>query len=71
MRQDIGNKSGDIGSGGDRHLGVPVAANGHFPARDIEVDEPLTQWLAGRNWPTQSYIETTHGIQAISTNVPV
>jgi hypothetical protein len=45
--QDIGNISGSIWSAGKRNLGVAVATNRNFPTRDIEVDEPLTQCLAG------------------------
>jgi hypothetical protein len=37
VRQDIGNKSCNIGPGGERNLAVTVATDGHFPARDVEV----------------------------------
>ena len=47
VRQDIGNISGSIWSVARRNLGVAVATNRHFPSRDIEVDESLTQRLAG------------------------
>jgi hypothetical protein len=42
MCQDIGNVSGNIGSGGERHRLVAVATNGHSPAREIEIYEPWT-----------------------------
>ena len=45
MCQDIGNISGNIGSGGERHLLVPIATNGHFPACEIEVYKPFDPWL--------------------------
>ena len=41
MCQDIGNISGNIGSGGECKRLVAIATNGHFPAREIEVYEPL------------------------------
>ena len=41
MCQDIGNVSGNIGSGGERHRLVAITTNGHFPAREIEIYEPL------------------------------
>ena len=47
MCQDIGNESGNIGSGGERHRLVAIATNGHFPAREIEVYEPFDVWLTG------------------------
>ena len=47
--QDTGNISGSIWSAAKRNLGVAVATNRHIPARDIGVDEPLTQLLAGWN----------------------
>jgi hypothetical protein len=37
VRQDIGNISRNIGSGGERNLLVAVVTNGHLPARDVEV----------------------------------
>jgi hypothetical protein len=37
MCQDIGNVSGNIGSGSERKRIVAIATNGHFPAREIEV----------------------------------
>ena len=47
MRQDVGNISRNIGSGGERKRLVPIATNGHFPAREIEVYEPLGMRLTG------------------------
>ena len=41
MCQDIGNISGNIGSGGERKGLGTIATNGHIPAREIEVYEPL------------------------------
>jgi hypothetical protein len=35
--QDIGNISGNIGSGGERKSLVAIATDGHFPACEIEV----------------------------------
>jgi hypothetical protein len=49
MCQDIGNISRNIGSGGERKRLVAIATNGHFPAREIEVYEPLGLWLTGQN----------------------
>ena len=40
MRQDIRNVSRDIGSRSKRDLLVAVTGDDHFPARDIEVQEP-------------------------------
>jgi hypothetical protein len=37
MCQDIGNISGNIGSGGERKRLVAIATNGHFSAREVEV----------------------------------
>jgi hypothetical protein len=58
MCQDIGNISGNIGSGGKRHLLVTIATNGHFPARKIEVYEPLDLWLKLQNRQRKKYHET-------------
>ena len=40
-RQDIRKVSRDIWSGGERNPLVAVTASRHFPARDIEVEEPV------------------------------
>ena len=45
MCQDVGNISRNIASGGERKRLVAIATNGHFPAREIEVYEPLDLWL--------------------------
>jgi hypothetical protein len=37
MCQDIGDISGNIGSGGERKRLVAIATNGHFPAPEIKV----------------------------------
>jgi hypothetical protein len=57
-RQDVGNISGNIGSGGECDLLVAVTANGHFPARDVEIEEPLDLWLTGRKARATIYQET-------------
>jgi hypothetical protein len=49
MCQDIGHISGNVDSGGERNLFIAVATNGYFPARNVEVKEPLELWLSGRN----------------------
>jgi hypothetical protein len=54
--QDIGNISGNIGSGGERKRLVAIATNGHFPAREIEVYQPLDPWLTGQNRQRKKYI---------------
>ena len=53
MCQDIGNISGNIGSGGERKGLGTIATNGHFPAREIEVYEPLDLRLTGQNRKTE------------------
>jgi hypothetical protein len=58
MCQDIGNVSGYIGPGGERHRLVAIATNRHFPAREIEVYEPLDLWLKLQNRQTKKYHET-------------
>jgi hypothetical protein len=44
VQQDIGNKSRNIRSGGEGNLLVAVTTDGHSPARDIEVEDPLNLW---------------------------
>ena len=46
--QDVGNISGNIGSGGERRRLVAIATNGYFPAREIEVYKPLGLWSTGQ-----------------------
>jgi hypothetical protein len=58
MCQDIGNVSGNIGSGGERHRLVAIATNGHFPARKIEVYEPLGLRLKGQNGQRKKTYDT-------------
>ena len=41
MRQDVGNISRNIESGGERVLFVAVATHSHFPACDVERKVPL------------------------------
>src|SRR6266566_1617978 len=55
MCQDIGNISGNIGSGGERKKLVAIATNGHFPAREIEVYGPLDLWLTRQNRKRKDY----------------
>jgi hypothetical protein len=49
VQQDIGNKSRNIRSRGERNLLVAVTTNGYFPARDIKVEDPLNLRSDGRN----------------------
>ena len=58
VRQDVGNISGDVGSGGECDLLVAVATNGHFPARDIKVPLGLVnrtdwQWVYQETYVAQ------------------
>jgi hypothetical protein len=55
MCQDIGNISGNIGSRGERKRLVAIATNGHFPAREVEVYEPLNLWLTQQNRKRKKY----------------
>ena len=61
VRQDIGNISGNIRSGGKRKRLVAIATNGHFPALDVEVEVASSLWSTRRKQP-EVYIET-HGTQ--------
>ena len=56
-RQDVGNVSGNIGSGGECDLFVAVTTNGHFPARDVEIEEPLDLWSTKQEWQVTPYIK--------------
>jgi hypothetical protein len=56
MCQDIGNISGNIGPGRERKRLVAIATNGHFPAREIEVNGTLDLWLTGQNRQRKKYI---------------
>jgi hypothetical protein len=56
MCQDIGNISGNVSSGGERKSLVSISTNGYFPAREIEVYEPLDLYLARQNRQIEVYI---------------
>ena len=53
MRQDVGNISRNIWSGRECYLLVAVVTNGHLPARDVEAQESLDLWSAGRKGQKQ------------------